>query len=105
MKNYDARIKKMEEILLPKKNLIVLIDYLTSEPESYFEVKGNRYSIPPGVNVYEFIKDKLKNHRGIVTATFYLAQDIAKESVPDLSNLATKKDDLLITIKGYDGRI
>ena len=104
MKNYDARIKKMEEILLPKKNLIVLIDYLTSEPESYFEVKGNRYSIPPGVNVYEFIKDKLKNYRGIVTATFYLARDITKESVPDLSNLATKKDDLLITIKGYDGR-
>jgi hypothetical protein len=103
--NFESRLKKIEEILIPKKNMVVIINYLTDEPESYFEINGTKYLIPPGINVSEYFKDKLKIYNGVVTATVYIAKDTAKESVPDFSDLATKKDDLLITIKGYHGKI
>jgi|YelNatPaOPRAMG01_1025707.scaffolds.fasta_scaffold18948_3 hypothetical protein len=105
MEQIESRLKKIEEILSPKKNLIVLIDYLTSEPESYFEVNGTKYLIPPGVDAYELIKDKLKNYSGVVTVSVYLAEDLTKESVQGFSGLAPKKGDLVITIKGYEGKI
>ncbi|MHB8578985.1 MAG: hypothetical protein ACYDA4_03880 [Ignavibacteriaceae bacterium] len=103
--NYESRLKKIEEILLPKRNTVLIINYITSEPESYLKVNGTKCLIPPGVDAKEFIKEKLKAYGGVVTAIVYLAQDITKESVPNFSDLAKKKDDLLITIKGYDGKI
>ena len=104
MKNYDSRLRKIEEILVPKRNTIVTINYLTSEPESYFELNGDRFSIPPEVNEYEFIKNKLKNYSGIISVCVYIAKNTTKDSVTDFSGLAMGKDDLMISIDSYTGK-
>ena len=104
MKNYDSRLKKIEEILIPKRQIVIILDFLTDEPNSWIEIDGKKIIIPPGIDVEEFIKEKTKQIKGIRVCAVYLAKDITKESSQDLSSLATKKDDLVVTIKGYEGK-
>jgi len=75
MRNYDARIKKIEGILLPKKNMVVIIGYITDEPTSFIEIDGIQHIIPQDINVKEFINKKTKHFRGVVTCTVYLAKN------------------------------
>ncbi|MGD1007066.1 MAG: hypothetical protein ABR980_07545 [Ignavibacteriaceae bacterium] len=100
--NIESRLQKILEKLSPQKNMAVIIDYITSEPESYFLVNGTKYIIPHGINVSEYINDKLKNYNGVVAASVYIAKDITKNSSSVFSDLASKKNDFVIKIKGYD---
>ena len=104
LKNYESRLRRIEDFLIPKRQTVIILDYLTDEPNSWIEIGGKKIIIPPGIDAEEFIKEKTKQIKGISVCAVYLAKDIAKESSQDLSGLATKKDDVVIAIKGYDGK-
>ena len=74
MKNYDSRIKKLEEILIPKSKTVILINYITSEPESFIRVNGQKHLIPDGADVNKFISEKAEGYSGRVICFVHLAK-------------------------------
>lgn len=75
MNHYESRLKKIEDILSPKKSMVVILDYITSEPESWIEVDGKRYVIPLDVDIEKFIHEKTKLIKGIRVCSLYLSKD------------------------------
>ena len=80
MKQLEIRLKRIEEILLPKRQTVIILDYLTDEPNSWIEIDGRKIIIPPGIDVEEFIKEKTKQIKGISVCAVYFAKDTTKES-------------------------
>ncbi len=102
MKNYESRLKKIQEILAPKRNVVVMILYGTDKPESWCEVNGQKFLIPAKVNHDEFLKDKLKSYSGIVTAVVYLSKDKDNNPILEQSNLGLKREDVLFRFTGLN---
>lgn len=59
----ENRLKRLEEILTPKKKTVITINYKTCEPKSWFELENENYEVPFGVNVREFIDEKIESLR------------------------------------------
>ena len=76
MKNYDFRIKKLEEALNPKEKTVVTINYITSEPESFVMINGKKDLIPDGANVKSFIEEKVNYCSGVVVCSIFLAKNL-----------------------------
>jgi hypothetical protein len=91
MNHFEARLKKIEEILIPKKRIILILDEITSEPESWMEVNGEKYIIPPDVDVKEFVREKAKLAKDILICGLYLSKDRAKKPYADYSGLKSKE--------------
>ena len=81
MKNYDSRIKKLEEILIPKSKTVILINYITSEPESFIRVNGQKHLIPDEANVKKFIAEKIIDCNGVVICSVYLTKSLSQNYV------------------------
>lgn len=79
MKNYDSRIKKLEEILTPKGKTVITINYTTFEPESFLLINGKKNLIPDGANVKNFIEEKVDFYSGVVVCSIYLTKDLFQE--------------------------
>ena len=99
LKNYESRLRRIEDFLIPKRQTVIILDYLTDEPNSWIEIDGKKHIIPPGIDAEEFIKEKTKQIKGISVCAVYLAKDITKESSQNLYSLTKKKNDLVVTIK------
>ena len=100
--SYQTRLKNIEELLTPKITTSVIIDYITSEPESYIMINGEKNIIPTGINVKEFIDQKIKLHKGVITCAVYLAKNLTKGSATDFSKILPKSN-VTLTVMGYEG--
>ena len=92
MNRNESRIRKIEEILTPKAKKIIVMDYITEEPDSWIEVNRTKYKIPPEADLENFIQEKIKLIRGIRICTLQLSKDRLKKSETDFSNLISKED-------------
>ncbi|WKZ68115.1 MAG: hypothetical protein QY331_09125 [Melioribacteraceae bacterium] len=73
MRKLENRLKRIEEILLPKKQTVITIDYKTSESKSSVDIEGKKFEIPKGTNLVDFIIEKIESLRlnGIITCIVY----------------------------------
>lgn len=73
MYRIENRLKRIEEILTPKKKTVITISYKTTEPKSWFELESENFEIPFGVNPKEFINAKIELLRlsGIICCVVY----------------------------------
>ena len=97
MKNYDFRIKKLEKMLIQKNKTVILINYITSEPESFIKINGQKYLILDGANVKKIIAEKISGFSGVVTCPVYLAKNLSQNYVQEEF---TSKQDTMIKVNG-----
>ena len=100
MNQYESRLKKIEEILSPKKKMVLILDYITIEPASWIEVNRQKYVIPPDADLDKFIHEKVKLIKGIQICTLYLGKDRTNNPSADFSGL-TANSDLVMSVRGY----
>jgi len=81
MKNYDFRIRRLEEALNPKGKTVtvVTINYTISESESFVIINGKKDFIPDRVNVKNFIEEKVDFYSGVVVCSMYLTKNLYQE--------------------------
>ena len=100
MRNNISRLERLEEILSPKAKKVIILDYISDEPDSWIEVNRTKYIIPPEADVEKFIQEKLKLIRGVHICTLQLSKDRLKKSEADFSDLISK-DDLVVKINRF----
>ena len=92
MKKNISRLERLEEILSPKAKKVIILDYISDEPDSWIEVNRTKYLIPPEADLEKFIREKIKLIRGIRICTLQLSKDRLKKPETDFSNLISKED-------------
>ncbi len=78
MYRIESRLKRIEEILLPKKQTIITINYKTSESKPSVKIEGKRFEIPKGVNIEDYINEKIESLclNGIITCSVNSAEKL-----------------------------
>ncbi len=74
MNSLVNRLEKIEEIILLKRRKVLILDYVTSEPESWIEVNKEKYEILPNEDIEAFIHEKIMLIRGIHVCALYLSK-------------------------------
>ena len=96
MKNYDSRIKRLEQVLSPERYIILVIDRSLTKPSSNITINGRSEPFPPTGKLEEFIKYKLMLIKGDIKCDINIAA--SDEPMPDFSGLL-KIDDIQIIIE------
>jgi len=76
MNRLESRLKRVEEILLPKRQTVITISYQTSESKSSVTIEGKKFEIPKRTSIEDFINGKIESLRlnGIITCIVYSAE-------------------------------
>lgn len=82
MKNFESRIRKLETILIPEEQTICCINYGLPQGESFIEIEGEKFILPAGKNLKEFINEKAKKFGSVVVCSVYKGDDLSEDKIP-----------------------